>query len=174
MHKLTADAEAYCSELPALAGESPAEVVIFPSAPLLGTVSAALRGSSIAVGGQDIHPEATGAFTGDVSASQLVDAGCRWALCGHSERRRDHGVESWRQETRPVGLVARVGEVLQNQIDAQRLVHTHAGADVEREPPVGAAAGVEQCPRRRWVSADAQITLVLDPHRRWANAPFPR
>ena len=77
MHKLTADAEAYCSELPSLAGESSAEVVIFPSAPLLATVSAALRGSSIAVGGQDIHPESSGAFTGDVSAGQLVDAGCR-------------------------------------------------------------------------------------------------
>ncbi len=91
MHKITADVEAYCSKLSDLAGESSAEIVIFPSPPLLGAVSAAFRGSSIAVGGQDIHPEASGAFTGDVSAGQLVDAGCLWALCGHSERRRDHG-----------------------------------------------------------------------------------
>ena len=91
MHKVTTDAEAYCAKLPGLVGESSAEIVIFPPAPLLRSVSAALRGSSIAVGGQDIHPDSAGAFTGDVSAVQLVDAGCRWALCGHSERRRDHG-----------------------------------------------------------------------------------
>jgi len=65
--------------------------VIFPSSPLLHCVGKALRGTSIEVGGQDLHPEETGAFTGDVSAAQLVDAGCKWALCGHSERRRDHG-----------------------------------------------------------------------------------
>ncbi len=42
-------------------------------------------------GGQDLHTEDKGAHTGDVSGPQLVDAGCRWVLCGHSERRSDHG-----------------------------------------------------------------------------------
>ena len=41
--------------------------------------------------GQDLHLADKGAFTGDVSGPQLVDAGCSWALCGHSERRHDHG-----------------------------------------------------------------------------------
>jgi len=91
MHKVAAEAATYCAELRRLLESTSAEVVIFPSAPLLSSVSTALRDSSIAVGGQDIHPEASGAFTGDVSALQLIDAGCRWSLCGHSERRRDHG-----------------------------------------------------------------------------------
>ncbi|MCP4201596.1 MAG: triose-phosphate isomerase [bacterium] len=91
MHKVTAEAATYCEELPGLLGEISGEVVIFPSPPLLPAVSAALRDSLIAVGGQDVHPESSGAFTGDVAAAQLLGAGCRWALCGHSERRRDHG-----------------------------------------------------------------------------------
>src|SRR6185436_8595212 len=45
----------------------------------------------LAVGGQDLHPNDKGAHTGDVSGAQLADAGCAWVLCGHSERRRDHG-----------------------------------------------------------------------------------
>ena len=71
--------------------EQPAQVVIFPSFPLIPAVVAELQGSSIAVGGQDLHPEEKGAFTGDVSGAQLADAGCTWVLCGHSERRQGHG-----------------------------------------------------------------------------------
>ncbi|MFL6290786.1 MAG: triose-phosphate isomerase [Thermoanaerobaculia bacterium] len=71
--------------------ELPARVVVFPSFPLIPAVAAELLGSDIAVGGQDLHPEEEGAFTGDVSGAQLVDAGCIWVLCGHSERRQGHG-----------------------------------------------------------------------------------
>ncbi len=95
MHLLTADAEAHCRRLVAgleEAGEAiGAEVVIFPSHPLLPAVSAALAGSPAACGGQDLHPAEKGAHTGDVSGPQLADAGCSWVLCGHSERRQDHG-----------------------------------------------------------------------------------
>ena len=94
MHKVRSEAEAYCSKLLARLDPSPVdpvEVVLFPSAPLLPTVTRALGGGGVvAVGGQDVHPEPSGAFTGDVSAAQLVDAGSTWVLCGHSERRRDH------------------------------------------------------------------------------------
>lgn len=71
--------------------EGPVRVVIFPSYPLIPAVAAELQGSRIAVGGQDLHPEDKGAFTGDVSGAQLRDAGCTWVLCGHSERRQGHG-----------------------------------------------------------------------------------
>lgn len=71
--------------------EGSARVVIFPSFPLIPAVAAGLQGSGIAVGGQDLHPEDKGAFTGDVSGAQLRDAGCTWVLCGHSERRQGHG-----------------------------------------------------------------------------------
>jgi triosephosphate isomerase len=91
MHSRREVAEAYCRELLATPLPDGPEVVLFPSHPLLAAVAAALAGSPVAVGGQDLHPSAEGAHTGDVSGGQLVDAGCRWALCGHSERRRDHG-----------------------------------------------------------------------------------
>jgi triosephosphate isomerase (TIM) len=64
-------------------------VVVFPSFPLIPAV-AELAGR-LEVGGQDLHPEDKGAFTGDVSGAQLKDAGCTWVLCGHSERRQGHG-----------------------------------------------------------------------------------
>jgi len=89
MNLLQAEAAAHVR---VLGGEElPARVVVFPSFPLIPAVAAELQGSQIAVGGQDLHPEEKGAFTGDVSGAQLADAGCTWVLCGHSERRHGHG-----------------------------------------------------------------------------------
>ena len=96
MNLLKADAADYCRDLrrglaaAAETGEVDARVVIFPSFPLIPVVARELVDSEVEVGGQDLHPEEKGAHTGDVSASQLTDAGCTWVLCGHSERRRDH------------------------------------------------------------------------------------
>ncbi len=91
MNLLRREACSYCTEL--LAGLEPvrAQVVLFPSFPLIPDVAAALEDSAVGVGGQDLHPAAKGAHTGEVSAPQLIDAGCTWVLVGHSERRRDHG-----------------------------------------------------------------------------------
>jgi triosephosphate isomerase len=91
MHLVGGEAERYCRELAPRIDNTAAEVVIFPSAPYLGVVAGGLIGSRATCGAQDLHPEPKGAFTGDVSAAQIVDVGCVWALCGHSERRRDHG-----------------------------------------------------------------------------------
>jgi triosephosphate isomerase len=94
MHLVRGEAVAFARALlasPEGGAEGPAEVAIFPSFPLLPALAEALAGSAVAWGGQDLHPEEKGAHTGDVSAAQLADCGCRWALCGHSERRRDHG-----------------------------------------------------------------------------------
>lgn len=94
MHFVRAEARAYCRELladlPALR-QTPAEVVIFPSSPLLAEVAQALEGSPVAWGAQNLHPDDKGAHTGEVSGPQLADLGCRWVLCGHSERRREIG-----------------------------------------------------------------------------------
>lgn len=50
-----------------------------------------LSGSNVSWGAQDVHPDDTGAHTGDVSAPMLADLGCRYVAVGHHERRRDHG-----------------------------------------------------------------------------------
>jgi triosephosphate isomerase len=67
------------------------EIAIFPPATLIARVAERLAGSAIALGGQDCHAEPKGAHTGDISAEMLKDAGCRYVILGHSERRRDHG-----------------------------------------------------------------------------------
>jgi triosephosphate isomerase len=67
-----------------------ADVLICPPATLVARLAAALRGSRIAIGGQDCHAKASGAHTGDISAEMLKDAGASAVIVGHSERRTDH------------------------------------------------------------------------------------
>jgi len=71
-----------------LAGQ--ADVMICPPATLLSTLAAAAKGSPVAIGGQDCHAEPTGAFTGDIAAEMLADAGATAVIVGHSERRTIH------------------------------------------------------------------------------------
>jgi triosephosphate isomerase len=59
--------------------------------PYLWQAQAALAGSEIAWGSQDLSEHAAGAYTGDVSAAMLAEFGCRYAIVGHSERRALHG-----------------------------------------------------------------------------------
>lgn len=67
------------------------DLVICPPATLAAAVGEALRGSGIGLGGQDCHPEKSGAFTGDISAEMWADIGARYVIVGHSERRTLHG-----------------------------------------------------------------------------------
>jgi triosephosphate isomerase len=67
------------------------ELLVCPPATLVRFVAEALKGSAVAVGGQDCHADASGAHTGDTSAEMLADAGARYVIVGHSERRTDHG-----------------------------------------------------------------------------------
>ena len=67
------------------------DLFVLPPFPAIFVARDALAGSRIGYGGQDIHPEDSGAHTGDVSGPMLADLGCRYAEIGHSERRQDHG-----------------------------------------------------------------------------------
>jgi triosephosphate isomerase len=68
-----------------------ADLLICPPATLLAAFATRARGSVVAIGGQDCHPAASGANTGDISAEMLKDAGAWFVIVGHSERRADHG-----------------------------------------------------------------------------------
>lgn len=67
-----------------------ADLMICPPATLLDGFATAAQGSPIAIGAQDCHAEASGAFTGDISAEMLRDAGASAVIIGHSERRTYH------------------------------------------------------------------------------------
>ena len=67
------------------------DLMVCPPATLIAGFAAAARGTPVAIGGQDCHALAAGAFTGDIAAEMLRDAGAQAVIVGHSERRRYHG-----------------------------------------------------------------------------------
>jgi triosephosphate isomerase len=71
--------------------EEKARFVVIPPFTALSEVSRALQGSAIMIGAQNMHWEDKGAFTGEVAASMLKDAGCNFVVIGHSERRQYFG-----------------------------------------------------------------------------------
>jgi triosephosphate isomerase len=69
-----------------------ADLLVCPPATLITIFADRARGSkTLVIGGQDCHPNASGAHTGDISAEMLADAGASAVIVGHSERRADHG-----------------------------------------------------------------------------------
>ena len=70
------------------------DVVVIPPAVFVHPVAAALAGTHVGVGAQNLHPEARGAYTGELGGPMLVSAGCRYVVCGHSERRQLFGETS--------------------------------------------------------------------------------
>jgi triosephosphate isomerase len=67
------------------------DLLVCPPATLVAAVGEILAGSGAALGGQDCHALPKGAYTGDISAEMLADAGCSHVILGHSERRQGHG-----------------------------------------------------------------------------------
>jgi triosephosphate isomerase len=93
MNGLRASAEALALSVRdgAAAVSGRAELVLCPPATVLAHVAGLLAGSGVMAGGQDCHEKAEGPHTGDISAAMLGDAGARFVIVGHSERRTDHG-----------------------------------------------------------------------------------
>ena len=88
MFKTVADTVAYVGELKGLTRDTRGvDVVIAPPFTAIAAAAKAVEGSAIAVSGQDMHWEREGAFTGEVSAGMLREAGARYVIIGHSERR---------------------------------------------------------------------------------------
>ena len=68
-----------------------ARVAICPPATLISRLAEAIGGTGVEIGGQDCRAEQAGAFTGDVAAEMLADAGATLVILGHSERRAGYG-----------------------------------------------------------------------------------
>jgi triosephosphate isomerase len=89
MHKTIAQTGAFCDAFVPRAAELPGvELVICPPYPSLATAVERCEGSPVAVAAQNMHAEAAGAFTGEVSAPMLTELGVDGVILGHSERRR--------------------------------------------------------------------------------------
>ncbi len=88
LKRSTTELEKVVAGAGALAGK--VELMIFPPATLVTAFAATVHGSEVGIGGQDCHAEASGAFTGDISAEMLADAGAKAVIVGHSERRTLH------------------------------------------------------------------------------------
>jgi len=137
-----AEIESVCETV---AGDPPGcDVLICPPATLIAQAAWKAKGR-IAIGGQNCHAEVSGAFTGDISAEMLKDAGASAVIVGHSERRQYHGETdaivgrkakaAWR-----AGLTAIVciGESEQQRLDGHAL-HT-CGSQINESVPDGMTA----------------------------------
>ena len=147
MNGLRADGLALAQDIAArAAGGLPAcDLLVCPPATLLAPVGKAIAGSGVALGGQNCHAAERGAYTGDVSAEMLKDAGCSYVIVGHSERRQNCGesdadarakvAAAWR-----AGLVAIlcIGETRAER-EAGRAVAVVSG-QLARSMPEGATA----------------------------------
>jgi triosephosphate isomerase len=109
------------------------DLMICPPATLLSRAAGIVTGSKVTLGGQDCHPAASGAHTGDISAEMLADSGAVAVIVGHSERRSDHGetdavVNAKAQAAWRAGLLAIicVGET-QEQRDAGKTLEVVGG-----------------------------------------------
>ena len=92
MYKTQADTRAFFSAFAPLVAESKhCDIVIAPPFTALAAAAEAARATSIAISAQDLFWEKEGAFTGEISANMLVEAGCRYVIIGHSERRQYFG-----------------------------------------------------------------------------------
>jgi triosephosphate isomerase len=90
MHGLKAEGLALAGDLAGRATALTGSLGIFPPTTILREVTERVGGTGIVVGGQDCHPERSGAYTGSISAAMLKDAGATAVILGHSERR--HGL----------------------------------------------------------------------------------
>jgi triosephosphate isomerase (TIM) len=141
----TAEFEAMLAGAPGVAAK--ADLLVCPPATLIAGFAEAARGSkTLTIGGQDCHPKASGAHTGDISAEMLSDAGASAVIVGHSERRADHGESdalvlqkaeaAWR-----AGLTAIVciGETRHQRDHGQTL--DICGGQLNASLPAGSTAG---------------------------------
>ena len=125
---------------------SPARVGLCVPATLLERTTRALAGSPVMTGGEDCHAEPCGAFTGDISAEMLADAGAQLVIVGHSERRAAYG-ETDAQVAAKAGAGLRagltpiicVGESAEERADGRTL--EVVGGQLDGSLPEGAGHG---------------------------------
>src|SRR5687768_13796364 len=88
MYKTRAEVKHFIDQLKQRLPHPKARVLIAPPYTALSEAAAAAQGTPFVIGAQNMHEALEGAFTGEISAKMLNDAGARFVILGHSERRR--------------------------------------------------------------------------------------
>jgi triosephosphate isomerase len=89
MYKTAGESAAFVKEfLPLVSGVTGVEIVLAPAFTSLGVVASLTAGTNVGVASQNVHFATEGAYTGEVSPAMVKDAGARYAIIGHSERRQ--------------------------------------------------------------------------------------
>ena len=92
MYKTLAETRAFFSAFaPLVAASKHCDIVVAPPFTAISTAVEAAQNSNIAIAGQNVYWEKDGAFTGEISTNMLIEAGCRYVIIGHSERRQFFG-----------------------------------------------------------------------------------
>lgn len=148
MNMLSADAKALASGLAEKmngAGAANFDMLVCPPAILIPVVADTIAGSGLQLGSQDNHMNEKGAHTGDTAAAMIKDAGCGYAIVGHSERRTDHDesnetVASKAAAAQANGLIAVVciGET-EAERDAGKTLDVN-GSQIAGSVPAGSTA----------------------------------
>ncbi len=132
------------------------DVAVCPPSIYLDAVATIVAGSSVGLGAQNMYHEASGAFTGELSAAMLTDIGCRYVILGHSERRHvlgetDEQINKKVLAALAIGLtpIACVGELLAEREAGQT-------SDVIRRQFAGSLAGLT-------AEQMAQIVIAYEP-----------
>lgn len=109
MNKTVDESVGFVEEfLPQVSDVEDVDITLAPSLVSLTAVSQMLQGSRITLAAQNMHWEKSGAYTGEVSSIMLRDAGCRYVILGHSERRQYFG-EGDGEVSRKVSAALREG-----------------------------------------------------------------
>jgi len=161
MHGTRAEATALAGALAKSVGHvSGREVLIAPPYTALEAARQAIAGTRILLGAQNVHGEPKGAFTGEIGAAMLVEAGCTHVIVGHSERRQYFGETDESVNARICGALAAnlvpivcVGETL-----AEREAGTTA-AIIERQVR-GGLAGLDAAAVGRCVMAYEPVWAI--------------
>ena len=141
MFKSVPEAVVFAKELRAIVKDvTGVEIVVAPTFLAVHAVAEALRNANVGVAAQDLYWEKEGAFTGEVSASMIKEAGAEFVIIGHSERRRLFGekelhrgrnVGNRMREGKTVGGVIRHTVVEKRGIGHGRRARKKSGANAE-------------------------------------------
>ncbi len=153
MNKTRGEAAAFSRELGEILGNRYPGVELVVAPPFTALDSAADPRGRWSLAGQDVAAEAEGAYTGEVSARMLADAGCRYAIAGHSERRRIFGEES--------GVLAR--KLARAREAGLTPIYCLGETDDEREQGLTATVLVAQVETLKKDPSDAPLVVAYEP-----------